>query len=1039
MTAPPEDDAFHRLARLALRAAAADGAAVWLAEDGCPVPVGAAGAALPLAVCGQVLRADAEVVDGGCAAVPLVEDGRTRGVLAAVRARGWDEDAVQALRDAAAAALAELRLRRGTEALRRREEFFRALVENAGDVADVIGADGTIRYITPAVERLLGYAPEEMVGRAALEFLEPGQRDAVAAKLAGLAPGETGRVVELGMVHRDGHVRRFEAQATNLLGHPAVDGIVVNARDVTERAERAAELEASERRAQRMADRMRAVADSATAVLRARTPDALQRVLAEACARVVPFDEFMLALYHPASDTLHFLGGEDEGVPVPPMSVRVPGTPAERALRGRRSLVTLRADDPAARGAVLVGTGRRSESAIRSPILAGERVLGLLVLQSYTPELYTPDDVEVVETLAAVAAATLLNVELLDARDAAVAASRESEARFRLATRATNDAIWDWDLVRGVLQWSDALPAVFGHPLEGTARIEFWYDHLHPDDRGRVVRGMHAALDGGAETWQDEYRFRRADGSYAHALDRGFVSRDATGRAVRMIGSMQDISARKAAEEALRQSERWVRALFEGASEGIVVHDLEGRIVDVNRRFCTLLGYTRRQMLRLRVADVAADYDARRPMTPGAARQFPGRVRRRDGGTVPVEVGVTRVESAGGPVVLAVVRDVSERRRMEEQLRQAARMEAVGRLAGGVAHDFNNLLMVIIGFAAMLEPEVPAGGQGAFYLGEIRRAADRAADLTRQLLAFGRRQVLKAEPLELNEAVRDAERMLRRLIPENIEIAVELDDGAGHVEADRTQLHQVIVNLAVNARDAMPEGGRVAMRTGAVRVGERERPELEAGWYASLVVADTGHGIAPNDLPRIFEPFFTTKEVGQGTGLGLATVYGIVRQSGGHVWAESEPGRGSAFHVLLPRREAAPPPPAPPAPVERPGGGRVLLVEDDEAVRLLARVVLTEAGYMVVQARDGEEALRRHAATPADVLLTDVLMPRVGGPELAARIRERTPGLPVVLMSGYAADALEEGAPLPPRTAFLQKPFAPAALLAAIEGALKSA
>jgi PAS domain S-box-containing protein len=1040
------DDAFHRLARMAVRATGADGAAVWVLEEEGARRAGHSGAPPPDALCAAVLRAGTGQAGPGGVGVPVMEDGRVCGVVAVAGAGPWNEDAVH---DVAACALTELRLRRETVEVRRREEFFRALVENAGDVANVIGPDGVVRYVTPAVERLLGYAPEELVGRGSLELVHPAQRGEIAARLGRLPPGERGPVVELRMLHRDGSVRLFDAQPTNLQHHPAVRGIVVNARDVTEREQHAAELRESERRAQHTARRMRAVADSATAVLGARTQDELQALLAEACAGVLEFDDFALSLYRPEEDALHFLAGTDQGLPVPAMTVPVPGTPSERVVRERRSLVTLHSGDPAAQGARRVGTMRRSESVIRAPMLAGDRVLGLATLHSYTPGLYTPDDVEVVETLAAVAAATLLNVEFLAERDAAVAATRESETRFRLATLATNDAIWDWNLASRRLHWSDALHTTFGHAVdEASARIEFWEENLHPGDRDRVTRGIYAAIEEGREAWSDEYRFRRADGSYADVLDRGLLSRDATGRAVRMIGSVQDISARKAAESALRESGRWVRALFEGASEGIVVHDMEGRILDVNRRFCTLLGYTRRQMLRMRVADIDASHPAAGAeamwarMKPGAARQLSGLVRRRDGATLPMEVGLTRVERDEGPVMLALLRDVSERVRMEEQLRQASRMEAVGRLAGGVAHDFNNLLMVIIGFAAMLDPEVPEGGQGAFFLREIRKAADRAADLTRQLLAFGRRQVLKTERLELNEAVRDAGRMLRRLIPENIEMALELGEGAGRVEADPTQLHQVIVNLAVNARDAMPGGGRVTIRTAPVRVGEAERrarPEVEEGWYASLSVADTGPGIAAEDLPRIFEPFFTTKPVGEGTGLGLATVYGIVKQSGGHVWAETVRGEGSTFVVLLPRHEraAAPPPPAP-VPAAHGGGGRILLVEDDDAVRLLARVVLADAGYEVVQARDGEEALRRHAAAPADLLLTDVLMPRMSGPELAARIRDAHPGMPVVLMSGYAADAVEDGALLPPRTLFLQKPFDPDTLRAAVSEALRS-
>jgi nitrogen-specific signal transduction histidine kinase len=375
-------------------------------------------------------------------------------------------------------------------------------------------------------------------------------------------------------------------------------------------------------------------------------------------------------------------------------------------------------------------------------------------------------------------------------------------------------------------------------------------------------------------------------------------------------------------------------------------------------------------------------------------------------------------------------------RRSEQQFRQSQKMEAIGRLAGGIAHDFNNLLTGITGYSELLlnslKPEDPMRGN----LEEIRKAAARAASLTHQLLAFSRQQVLRPVILDLNALLANLHKMLRRLIGEDIELVTLLGPGLGRVKADRGQMEQVIMNLVVNARDAMPEGGRLILETANEELDEayaRTHPPTEPGSYVMLAISDTGCGMGPDTLARIFEPFFTTKEQGKGTGLGLSTVYGIIKQSDGYIWAYSEPGQGTTFKVYLPQvqGEVSVEAETVPAPVELPlGSETVLLVEDEDSVRNLVRTILRKNGYTVLEARHGAEALRvaiQHTG-PIHLMLTDVVMPLMSGRQLAERLAPLRPDMKVMYMSGYTDQAIVHHGVLEPGTIFLQKPFTPNSL-----------
>ncbi|MGA8300431.1 MAG: ATP-binding protein, partial [Terriglobales bacterium] len=491
-------------------------------------------------------------------------------------------------------------------------------------------------------------------------------------------------------------------------------------------------------------------------------------------------------------------------------------------------------------------------------------------------------------------------------------------------------------------------------------------------------------------------------------------------------------------EEALRRSEARYRSLILSAVFGIYRCTLSGRFLDVNPALITMLGYgsveevlaldVRRQVyVNPQEIDRLTEEFQRTGNLNGVEVQW----KHKDGHIIIVRLSGRAASLAEEPeeVLELIAEDITERRQLEEQFRQAQKMEAVGRLAGGVAHDFNNLLMVINGYTEVLLDQLDVSSDMHSKVQAIQQAADRAATLTRQLLAFSRKQVLELKVIDVNSVIADMERLLRPLIGENIELVTRLSSDAGRTRADAGQLEQVIMNLVVNAKDSMPEGGRISIRSMniAVRQNVGEHRFIQPGRYAVIAVADTGHGMDRETQSRIFEPFFTTKEKGKGTGLGLSTVYGIVKQSNGYVFAESQIGSGTTFYVYLPRVEDAATElgPVPTQDNEKGGCETVLLVEDEDSVRELVRVTLSSRGYKVLEAEHGEAGLRVAEETNGtiDILVTDVVMPGIGGRELAKRIQSKRPNIKVLYLSGYTEDAISTQGALTPGTAFLQKPF----------------
>ena len=514
---------------------------------------------------------------------------------------------------------------------------------------------------------------------------------------------------------------------------------------------------------------------------------------------------------------------------------------------------------------------------------------------------------------------------------------------------------------------------------------------------------------------------------------------DSSGTAYGSVHVLRDITDRKREEEALRRSEASHRSLILGATYGIFRCDVNGKFLAVNPALVAMLGYESEADLLAAnlVHDVIRDPEEgvrllQQYRQKGRLDGLEAQWRRKDGTPVPVRLsGRTVLDERGALEGYEVIAEnVSERWHLEEQLRQAQKIEAVGRLAGGVAHDFNNLLTIVTGYSDLVLERLGATDAMRAYVEEIKKAGERAASLTRQLLAFGRRQVLAPQVLDLNAVVTNVDKMLRRLIGENIELTTVLAPELGRVKADPGQIEQVILNLAVNARDAMPQGGQLTLETANVELNEgdtRTRVSVLPGRYVMLAVSDSGMGMDAETQAHIFEPFFTTKEEGKGTGLGLATVYGIVKQSGGHIGLYSEPNHGTTFKIYLPRLEEAAQPVeaiSPGAPLAG-GSETILLVEDEEGVRDLARRILELKGYKVITASNPTEAAQvcERYEGPIHLLLTDVVMPTMSGPQLAEHVAFLRPGLKVLYISGYTDNAIVPHGILEEGVQFLQKPF----------------
>jgi two-component system, cell cycle sensor histidine kinase and response regulator CckA len=605
---------------------------------------------------------------------------------------------------------------------------------------------------------------------------------------------------------------------------------------------------------------------------------------------------------------------------------------------------------------------------------------------------------------------------------------------------------------------SPQIEAILGFSsADWLADPQLWFKQVHPDDRKRVLAEIQSSWVND-KPFSSQYRLLTRDGRVVWVRDEALLVRDESGEPCFIQGVMYDITKRLRVESALRENEARFRAIYEGAAVGIALVDMGGRLLESNRTLQDMLGFSGRD-LKDRVfaeftypEDKISEAPLYKDLVEGKRDHYrlEKRYIRKDGSLVWSRLNVSFAgDDEGEPeFTIHMVEDITEQKRLENQFLQSQKMETVGRLAGSIAHDFNNLLTIIKGYSQLAMAEHQNGTRLRESIREIEKATDNASALTRQLLAFSRRQVMEVKIIDLNILIKNLEKMLRRVIGEDIEMTVHLAENLGRVRTDPAQIEHVILNLTVNARDAMPAGGKLTLQTRNVELDEdyaRSQIGVSPGNYVIILVGDTGCGMPPEVRERIFEPFFTTKEKGKGTGLGLSTVYGIVKQSGGHILVYSEPGHGATFEIYLPRVEegmAVKTPPEQSQSGDLPRGNEiVIVVEDEPSLRALAAYVLRKQGYTVLEAANGEQAMQiasQSVVKEIDLLVTDVVMPHMGGKELAKRFKVIYPSAKILYISGYLDRAFPDQASFEPEVPFLEKPFSPEDLVKEVREVLDS-
>jgi PAS domain S-box-containing protein len=676
----------------------------------------------------------------------------------------------------------------------------------------------------------------------------------------------------------------------------------------------------------------------------------------------------------------------------------------------------------------------QSTATMLAPIRKGERVVGVLFIQNHLPGSYTERDLEMLQTLSDQCSGALERVR-------AEGQLRESQRRFRDLFENSPDAIFVEDMDGTVLDVNFAACVLHGMTREQLIGKNALTDLVSPSRRDET-RLIFQKLAAGKLSWVEGESLTMDGHATPVEIRAGRIEYD--GRPALLL-HVRDITQRRAAETALQSSEMLFRSVWENSADGMRLTDENGITIAVNEAFCKLVGMDSQSLEGKPFTAIYAESENPSEMQRERRQHFLMRETQQkierqytlhNGQRIILEITHSFVAAHGQPLLmLSLFRDVTTQRRLEEQLRQSQKMEAIGQLAGGVAHDFNNILTVIHGHASLLGT-ADLDDTAARSAQQIAQAAERAAGLTRQLLTFSRRQLIQPKKLDMNKIVGNMSDMLGRLLGEDIALKLNYLQSPAMVEADAGMMEQVLLNLAVNARDAMPRGGQLAVRISIVEVNDshvHNHPEARAGKFVCVSKSDTGSGIAPENLPRIFEPFFTTKEIGKGTGLGLATVYGIVKQHQGWIEVESAIGKGTTFRFYIPfagNENSETEKPTTQITV-RGGVETILLVEDEKPVRELVSRILQKYGYKILQAETGAKAVETWLQKKDEIklLLTDLVMPgNMNGRELAEKLWLEQPDLKVIFTSGYSADIVGKDFKLEPELNFLQKPYQPQTL-----------
>jgi len=883
-------------------------------------------------------------------------------------------------------------------AVQRSEARFRTLTEKSADVIVLVARDGRVLYVTPQITQMLGWSPEQLTGEDRIDYVFPEDRARVALEHVRLLKGARETSFECRAVHRDGSILWVEVSARNLFDDPNVGAIVANLRDITARVQ----AEETSRESHRRLEEAQAIAHVGSWASGLAADDTIawtrecNRIFGVPEGTAVTVASFFAFVHDDDRERVRRASGET-------WTKNVPYDIAHQIVRPDGSVRWVQ------------------ERAIveRGPDGQPIRMVG--------------------------------TVQDITEHHLAVEALRTSEAELRLLAEAMPQIVWIAHPSGGNVYCNQRWVDYTGLTLEQSLG-NGWLAPFHPADNEIASKAWQRAQATGS-TYTTECRLRRTDGAYRWWLTRGEPVRDASGTIVKWFGTCTDIDELKRAHARAGEKEALLRVTGHAARVGGWTVELREGRVTWSDEVCAMLELPTgtapsldvaldlyppefRETIRTHFEACARDgtpFDLELQVITARSRRIWVRA-----------IGAAQRDASGAITSLSgALQDIDERRKLQDQLRQTQKMEAVGRLAGGVAHDFNNLLTVILSYADMALESLKPGDPLRDDMIGIRGAGHRATALTKQLLAFSRQQVLQPRVINLHDIVSGLKAMLPRLLGEDIELMVAEVSGLGSVLADPGQIEQVVMNLAVNARDAMPDGGKLAIATSnvvldAAHVG---RVGCRPGSYVMLRMSDTGTGMDAATLARMFEPFFTTKQTGKGTGLGLATVFGIVEQSGGHIEVSSELGQGTAFEIYFPRTEEVTGPSRslrPPRVLR--GSETILLVEDEELVRAVGCAILRRNGYTILEASNGGEAflIAKDFAGTIDLLLTDVVMPRMNGRKLAEQLALERPTMKVLFASGYTDDAIVHHGVLNAGVAFLQKPFTPDSLLRRVREVLDS-